>query len=162
MPKFKVGDIVIANKLAKHYYGVTSPGWIGKVIAIPEEPESDDENIIVQSIKKEEDSTEYHVDDERFDLYEEAKPPVQEVKTKIPAASNLESILEALNPKPKLKKFEVTIKSLELQKVTLEAATLGEAEDIALTRYRAKELPNMTTPHVIVTREEITNLGTIS
>ena len=49
MSKFKIGDIVVANKSANDKYSVTTEGWVGKVVEIDEADEVDD--IRLQSIE---------------------------------------------------------------------------------------------------------------
>lgn len=48
MSKFKIGDIVVANKSANDKYSVTTEGWVGKVVEI------DEDNINVQSLEDKE------------------------------------------------------------------------------------------------------------
>ena len=42
MGKFKIGDIVVANKLATDEYSLTKEGWVGKVERLDEEDTVDD------------------------------------------------------------------------------------------------------------------------
>ena len=48
MSKFKIGDIVVGNKLANDLYSITKEGWVGKVVEIDTTAEIDD--IRVQSL----------------------------------------------------------------------------------------------------------------
>lgn len=45
MNKFKIGDIVVGNKLANYKYSITTEGWVGRVIAVCED------DIKVQSLE---------------------------------------------------------------------------------------------------------------
>ena len=65
MAKFKVGDVVIGNKLADKY-GITDTGWCGVVTSI-DEP---NDMIWVKPYGNAEVGDRYHVEPECFDLYQ--------------------------------------------------------------------------------------------
>jgi hypothetical protein len=71
MTKFKVGDVVIGNKLANDY-GITVEGWKGEVVDT--DPQSIN-NIFVKDLATKD---KYWVDSNCFDLYKEA--PKKEFK----------------------------------------------------------------------------------
>ena len=71
MTKFKVGDVVIGNKLANDY-GITVEGWKGEVIDIDAESIN---NIFVKDLATKD---KYWVDSNCFDMYKEA--PKKEFK----------------------------------------------------------------------------------
>ena len=82
MAKFKVGDVVIGNKLADKY-GITEPGWIGVVTTV-DEPN----DMIWAKPYWGTDGDRYHVDTECFDLY---KTRVQD-STKVTKQALLEDL----------------------------------------------------------------------
>ncbi|NDD98086.1 MAG: hypothetical protein EBZ93_11410 [Actinobacteria bacterium] len=65
MTKFKVGDVVIGNKLANDY-GITVEGWKGVVVEIDEEDTDNEDDICVKGLPGKE---KYWVDSNCFDLY---------------------------------------------------------------------------------------------
>jgi hypothetical protein len=67
MTKFKVGDIVIGNKLAD-CYGITDKGWKGQVLEIDEDDVDSEGDICVKGFTEKEI---YWVDSACFDLYQE-------------------------------------------------------------------------------------------
>ena len=86
MAKFKVGDVVIGNKLASKY-GITDTGWCGVVTTVDES----DNKIWVKPYQGT-DGDRYHVDVDCFDLYQ--TPVIDPIKV---SKQELLDILSAQN-----------------------------------------------------------------